>query len=78
MHQAVGRSRPWRDHRQVVEGIVFRIGPGWRGVTFRGTFNGFKHWRGQATRYDKHVIVYRGGLVLAAVAALAHDFGDTS
>ncbi|MBA3427287.1 MAG: hypothetical protein H0U07_01780 [Actinobacteria bacterium] len=44
----------------MVEGIVFRIGPGWRGVTFRGTFNGFKHWRGQATRYDKHVIVYRG------------------
>jgi transposase len=31
-------------------------------------FNGFKHWRGLATRYDKHVIVYRGGLVLAAVA----------
>ncbi len=48
------------------------IGPGWRGVIFRGAFNGFKHWRGQATRYDKHVIVYRGGLVLAAVAALAH------
>jgi len=24
MPQAVGRSRPWRDHRQVVEGIVFR------------------------------------------------------
>src|SRR5207247_9392275 len=24
MPQAEGRSRPWRDHRQVVEGIVFR------------------------------------------------------
>jgi transposase len=29
-------------------------------------FNGFKHWRGLATRYDKHAVVYRGGLVLAA------------
>ena len=28
--------------------------------------NGFKHWRGLATRYDKHAVVYRGGLVLAA------------
>jgi transposase len=30
-------------------------------------FKGFKHWRGLATRYDKHAIVYRGGPVLAAV-----------
>jgi transposase len=30
-------------------------------------FNGFNHWRGLATRYDKHAIVYCGGLVLAAV-----------
>ena len=29
-------------------------------------FNGFKHWRGLATRCDKHAVVYRGGLVLAA------------
>jgi transposase len=28
-------------------------------------FNGFKHWRGPATRYDKHAVVYQGGLVLA-------------
>jgi transposase len=28
--------------------------------------NGCKHWRGLATRYDKHAVVYRGGLVLAA------------
>ncbi|MGH3117752.1 MAG: IS5 family transposase [Gaiellales bacterium] len=31
-------------------------------------FNGFKHWRGLATRRDKHAIVYRGGLVLATLA----------
>jgi transposase len=29
-------------------------------------FNGFKHWRRPATRYDKHATVYRGALVLAA------------
>jgi len=41
-------------------------------------FNGFKHWRGLATRYDKHAIVYRGGLVLAAVLLWLTDLGDTS
>jgi transposase len=41
-------------------------------------FNGFKHWRGLATRYDKHAIVYRGGLVLAAVLLWLSDLGDTS
>lgn len=30
-------------------------------------FSGFKHRHGLATRYDKHAIVYRDGLVLAAV-----------
>lgn len=30
-------------------------------------FNVFKNWRGLATRYDKHAIIYRGGLVLAAI-----------
>jgi hypothetical protein len=37
-------------------------------------FNGFEHWRGLATRYDKHAIVYRGGLVLAAVLLWLTDF----
>ena len=41
-------------------------------------FNGFKHWRGLAYRYDKHAIVYRGGLVLAAVMLWLTDLGDTS
>jgi transposase len=37
MPQAIGRSRPWRDHRQVVEGIVFRYrtGVAWRDVPER-------------------------------------------
>jgi transposase len=30
-------------------------------------FNQLKNWRGLATRYDKHALVYRGGLVLAAI-----------
>jgi transposase len=34
MPQAEGRSRPWRDRRQVVEGIVFRYRTGVRGVIF--------------------------------------------
>lgn len=41
-------------------------------------FNGFKHWRGLATRYDKHAVVYRGGLVLAATLIWLADLGDTS
>ena len=30
-------------------------------------FNRLKNWRGIATRYDKHALVYRGGVVLAAI-----------
>lgn len=41
-------------------------------------FNAFKHWRGLATRYDKHALVYRGGLVLAAALIWLTDLGDTS
>ena len=31
------------------------------------TFNHFKNWRGLASRYDKYALVYRGGVVLAAI-----------
>ena len=30
-------------------------------------FNRMKNWRGLASRYDKHAVVYRGGVVLAAI-----------
>jgi putative transposase len=30
-------------------------------------FNRLKNWRGLATRYDKHALTYRGGIVLAAI-----------
>jgi transposase len=36
-------------------------------------FNGFKRWRGFATRYDKHASVYRGALVLAAALLWIND-----
>ena len=37
-----------------------------RNTVERG-FNRLKHWRGIATRYDKYALVYRGGVVLAAI-----------
>jgi transposase len=30
-------------------------------------FNRMKNWRGLATRYDMHAVVYCGGVVLAAI-----------
>ncbi len=30
-------------------------------------FNRIKHWRGLASRFDKHAVNYRGGVVLAAI-----------
>ena len=35
--------------------------------TIERAFNRLKNWRGLATRYDKHALVYRGGLVLGAI-----------
>jgi len=37
-----------------------------RNVVERG-FNVIKQWRALATRYDKHALTYRGGVVLAAI-----------
>lgn len=37
-----------------------------RNVVERG-FNRLKNWRGLATRYDKHGLIYRGGMVLASI-----------
>jgi transposase len=41
-------------------------------------FNRCKHWRGLATRYDKHAVVYRGALIFAAALIWATELGDTS
>lgn len=41
-------------------------------ITYRGrnvverAFNLIKNWRGLATRYDKHALIYRGGIIPAA------------
>jgi len=35
--------------------------------TVERAFNRMKHWRALATRYDKLALVYRGGVVLAAI-----------
>jgi transposase len=37
-----------------------------RNVVERG-FNVLKQWRALATRYDKHALTYRGGIILAAI-----------
>lgn len=40
-------------------------------------FNHIKNWRGLATRYDKHALVYRGGVVLASILMWLSDLRDT-
>lgn len=35
--------------------------------TVERSFSDYKQWRGIATRYDKHAITYRGGVVLRAI-----------
>ena len=41
--------------------------------TIERGFCQLKQWRGLATRYDKHVVTYRGGVVLAAVLMWLDD-----
>jgi transposase len=41
-------------------------------------FNTIKHWRGLATRYDKHALTYRGAVVLCAALHWLTKLGDTS
>ena len=40
-------------------------------------FNKLKNWRGIATRYDKHAVNYRAGVVLGAVFPWLRHVGDT-
>lgn len=39
-------------------------------------FNKLKNWRAIATRYDKHAINYRAGVVLGAVVLWLRHLGD--
>jgi transposase len=36
-------------------------------------FNRFKNWRAIATRYDKHAVNYRAGVVIAAIILWLHE-----
>jgi transposase len=38
-------------------------------------FNRLKGWRGLATRYNKHAVIYRGAVVLAASCSGSQDEG---
>jgi transposase len=80
MPQAVGRSRPWRDHRQVVEGIVrYRTGVAWRdlrqvveGIVFR--YRTGVAWRDLRQVVEGIVFRYRTGVAwrdLRAIRAVA-------
>jgi transposase len=40
-------------------------------------FNHLKNWSGLATRYDKHALLYRGGVVVASILLCCHDLRDT-
>ena len=55
MPQVSGRSRPWRDHRQVIEGIVhrYRTGVAWRALPER-----FGPWQ---TEWKRHSRFFRDG-----------------
>ncbi len=73
MPQVSGRSRPFRDHRQVVEGIIFRYrcGVAWRDLPER-----FGPWQ---TVWKRHRRFSRDGTwdrILAVVLAEADAAGD--
>jgi putative transposase len=46
-----------------------------RNVVERG-FARLKQWRGIATRYDKHALNYRGGVVIASIYLWSQLLGD--
>ena len=39
-------------------------------------FNKLKNWRGIATRYDKHAVNYRAGVVVGAIVLWLRHLGD--
>ena len=72
MPQAVGRSRPWRDHRQVVEGIVhrYRTGIAWRDLPER-----FGPWQTVWKRHHRFSTDGTWDKLLAIVQADAEQHG---
>ena len=86
-------TQPWHHHRDPEPadqaGHRLRRGSaGGRPPTFdAGAYKGrnvierafahIKQWRGLATRYDKHAIIYRAGLILASIMLWLRPQGDT-
>ena len=72
MPQAVGRSRPWRDHRQVVEGIVFRYrtGVAWRDLPGR-----YELWQTVWKRHHRFGTDGTWGKLLRIIQAEADSAG---
>jgi len=68
-----GRSRPWLDHRMVVEGIVwrYRTGAPWRDVPAR-----FGPWNTVFKRFDRWAKDGTWARVLTAVQARADAAGQ--
>jgi transposase len=73
MPQVQGRSRPFRDHRQVVEGIVYRYRCGipWRNLPER-----FGPWQTVWKRHRRFCTDGTWDRLLAAVLAEADAAGD--
>ena len=73
MPQVVGRSRQFRDHRQVVEGIVYRYrcGIAWRDLPER-----FGPWQTVWKRHERFSADGTWGKILTAVPAQADAAGD--
>ena len=72
MPQAVGRSRPWRDHRQVVEGIVFRYRTG---IAWRDLPDRFGPWQTVWKRHHRFSTDGTWDRVLSALQAQADAEG---
>jgi transposase len=68
-----GRSRPWLDHRMVVEGVAwrFRTGSPWRDLPER-----FGPWNTVFKRFDRWAKDGTWQNVLTAVQARADELGD--
>lgn len=49
----------------------------YKGRNVERAFCHLKQWRGIATRYDKHALNYRGGVVLASIVLWLKHLGDT-
>lgn len=71
--KAVGRSRPWLDHRMVVEGVAwrFRTGSPWRDLPER-----FGPWNTVFKRFDRWAKDGTWAAILADVQARAEELGE--